>query len=224
MCLNCSRTQFNPLTWWGYYVIIILIIKLHITCFNGCQIVAIRHNNLLYNDALSHKIKMGLFIYGDWTCMVNVLKFRTLVACQKGFKTNSTDPDQIASEIWVFPVCYSDMHFVNSSPINQHCIREQKEKCSKFRTFTIIIFFPSWLTRLNSYSLLRHFLRFPFQTVWTQMMRTGLTKCLAWSESKQFDTLMVHDGRGRHYSWNVFSKKMILKKSEDNKKACKITQ
>ena len=28
----------------------------------------------------------------------------------------------------VFPVCYSDIHFVNSSPENQHFIWEQKEK------------------------------------------------------------------------------------------------
>ena len=51
---------------------------------------------------------------------VNVLTFRTLVACLKGF-TNSTEPDQSAS----------DKHFVNSSPDNQHFICEKKEKVFK---------------------------------------------------------------------------------------------
>ena len=37
--------------------------------------------------------------------------------------TYSTDPDQTASgQNKVFPVCYSDKHFVNSSPKNQHFI------------------------------------------------------------------------------------------------------
>ena len=36
-----------------------------------------------------------------------------------------------SSLIRVFPVCYSDKHFANSSPEKQHIIWEQKEVCSK---------------------------------------------------------------------------------------------
>ena len=51
--------------------------------------------------------------------MVNVLKFRTLVACQKG--TNIADPDQTASEAVLsgsalFAIHNSVKHFLNSSP------------------------------------------------------------------------------------------------------------
>ena len=71
--------------------------------------------------------------------MVNALKFITLFACQKGldkqFRPRS-DCFMRSSLIRVFPVCYSDKHFVNS-PDNLHFIGEQKEKCSKFRTFTL---------------------------------------------------------------------------------------
>ena len=58
-------------------------------------------------------------------CTVNVLKFQTLVVSQK-------DPDKQwtprsdcfcrSSLIRVFPVCYSDKHFVNSSLNKQHFI------------------------------------------------------------------------------------------------------
>ena len=65
-----------------------------------------------------------------------------------------------SSLIWVFPVCYSDKHFVNCSPEYQHFIWEQKEKSvQSFRTFTIdkvstqfIWVFPSGATLLY-----RHF-------------------------------------------------------------------
>ena len=50
---------------------------------------------------------------------------------------NRADPDQTASEeqsvIRVFPVCYSDKHFVKTRPENQ-----QKEKSvPNLRTFTV---------------------------------------------------------------------------------------
>ena len=48
--------------------------------------------------------------------------------------------------------------------------------------------------------------------------RSGPTKCRAWSGSNLVDTQMVY------YSSTNFSKKLILKKSADSKKACKITQ
>ena len=41
--------------------------------------------------------------------------------------TNSADPDQIESDR-IFSVCYSGKQFVNSSRVNQHLIRKQKEK------------------------------------------------------------------------------------------------
>ena len=51
---------------------------------------------------------------------VNVKHFGTLVACQRD-QTNSTKSDQ-SSLINVFPICYSNKHFVNSRPENQHFI------------------------------------------------------------------------------------------------------
>ena len=43
----------------------------------------------------------------------------------------------LKKQIRVFPVCYSDKHFVNSSTNNQHFIWEQKEKSVRnFKTFT----------------------------------------------------------------------------------------
>ena len=44
------------------------------------------------------------------TFMVNVLKFRTLVACQKGIE-DSAGTDQTAYKTRIFSVCYSDKHF-----------------------------------------------------------------------------------------------------------------
>ena len=39
----------------------------------------------------------------------------------------SADPVQIWSD-WVFPVCYSDKHFLNASPDNQHLYENSKAK------------------------------------------------------------------------------------------------
>ena len=53
---------------------------------------------------------------------VNVLKIWTLVACQKGLdKQGRPRPDCFfrSSLVWVFRVCYSDKHFVNSTPENK---------------------------------------------------------------------------------------------------------
>ena len=54
-------------------------------------------------------------------CRVDVLKFGTLVTCQKRPRqTNSADLDQTASEEAVrsgSSVCYSDKHFVKLSPV-----------------------------------------------------------------------------------------------------------
>ena len=64
------------------------------------------------------------------TCTINlfitviVLKFRTLVACQKGLDKQRRP----RSEIRVFTVCYSKMHFVNSSPDIQYFICEKRMK------------------------------------------------------------------------------------------------
>ena len=74
---------------------------------------------------------------GDFSTWV--LKFRTLVACQKGLdKQLRLRSDCFWSLTRVFPVCYSDKHFVNSSPKNQHFVWEQEEKSVwNFRTFTV---------------------------------------------------------------------------------------
>ena len=47
------------------------------------------------------------------------------------------DFDQTASER-VLPVCFSNKHFVNSSPdISIFYLRTERDKCSNFRTFAI---------------------------------------------------------------------------------------
>ena len=56
-------------------------------------------------------------------CLINVLKFQTLVACQKGLYSKG----RLRSDclIRVFINCYSDMQYANSSP-NQNFICVQK--------------------------------------------------------------------------------------------------
>ena len=67
---------------------------------------------------------------------VNVLKFWTLVACQKG--QDKQCRSRVACFWWSslirgLAICYSDKHFVNFSPENQLFIWEQTEKCLKFK-------------------------------------------------------------------------------------------
>ena len=62
------------------------------------------------------------------------LKFSILDACQKGIDKQQrprSDCFWRSSLIGVFPACYWDNHFVNSSPDSQLFIREQKEKSVK---------------------------------------------------------------------------------------------
>ena len=66
---------------------------------------------------------------------VDFLKFWTLVACQKGSdKHGRTRSDCFwrSSLIWVYSVCYSGKHFVNSGADYQHLILVKKKKCEKF--------------------------------------------------------------------------------------------
>ena len=61
--------------------------------------------------------------------IINILfqnRKRKVFAILSQSQTNMADPDQTASS--VLPVCFSDKHFVNFSPDNQHFIAEQKEK------------------------------------------------------------------------------------------------
>ena len=51
--------------------------------------------------------------------MVNVLKFRTLVSCQKGIE-DSADSDQTAYKTRVFSVYYSDKHLGDNCIQNFH--------------------------------------------------------------------------------------------------------
>ena len=72
---------------------------------------------------------------------VDFLKFWTLVACKNGldkqFRPRS-DCFRCSSLIRVFPVCYYDKHFVNSTPANPYFIGELKEKSvQNIKTFTI---------------------------------------------------------------------------------------
>ena len=74
------------------------------------------------------------------------LPFRNLFMVDAlNFERKGLDkPCRPRSDCWrtcsvrVFPVCYSDNHFVNSTPDNQHFIWDQKEKSDQnFRTFTV---------------------------------------------------------------------------------------
>ena len=72
-----------------------------------------------------------IFIYYT----VNVLKFRTLVACPKGLDKKCrprSDCFWRSSLIRVFPVCYSDKQLVNSSSENQDLFENRKRKVFKF--------------------------------------------------------------------------------------------
>ena len=87
--------------------------------------------------------------YPDWfhfswlitSCTVDALKFWTLLACQQILDKQSrprSDCFWRSSLIRIFPVCYSDKHFVNSSPENKRFIWEKKDKgVRNFRTLTI---------------------------------------------------------------------------------------
>ena len=55
-----------------------------------------------------------------------------LVAGQKDVDRQCRPRSNCFCLIRVFPVCYSENYFVNSSPRNQHYICEQKKKCLKF--------------------------------------------------------------------------------------------
>ena len=70
-------------------------------------------------------------ICGKVTDRVNVLKFWTLVAWQKGLGKQLRPRSHCfwrSSLIRAFPVCYFDKHFVNFSSVNLHFIWEQKKK------------------------------------------------------------------------------------------------
>ena len=76
---------------------------------------------------------MSLYI-SKWI-MKNILKFLTVVASPKSLEKQGR---LRSSLIRVFPVCYSDKHFVTSSPDNHYFIWEQKElSVRNFRTFIV---------------------------------------------------------------------------------------
>ena len=62
--------------------------------------------------------------------MVDVQKFRTLDAYQKGLDKQCR-PRSDCFRSSVFPVCYSDKHFVHSSLANQYFIEYRKRKMFK---------------------------------------------------------------------------------------------
>ena len=74
--------------------------------------------------------------------MINILKFQTLVACQKGFDKQhrpKSDCFWRSTLTTVFSVCYSDKYSAISSPENQHFIWEQKEiNIWNSRTFMVL--------------------------------------------------------------------------------------
>ena len=65
---------------------------------------------------------------------VNVLKFWTLIACQKGLDKQCrprSDCFWRSSLIRIFAVCYSNQHFVNSSPKTNILFESRKRKVFK---------------------------------------------------------------------------------------------
>ena len=75
------------------------------------------------------KLKQSLGHFrASCTCImvtVDVLIFRILVACQIGLDKQGRSRSDCfwrSSLIVVFPICYPDNHFVNSSPDSQHYI------------------------------------------------------------------------------------------------------
>ena len=85
-----------------------------------------------------------LYLFLCFWHTVNVLIFRTLDACQNSLDKQCSPRSDCfwrSSLIRVFPVCYSDEHFVNSNPENQHFFLEKKENSVRnFRTFTVLQF------------------------------------------------------------------------------------
>ena len=78
-------------------------------------------------DNLSNSMPHKAFIFQKSESTVNVLNFRTLVACQKGLAKQHrpwSDCFWRSSLIKVFPVCYSDNQFVTFISYNQHFIWE----------------------------------------------------------------------------------------------------
>ena len=73
---------------------------------------------------------------------VKFLKFRTLVACQNCLdKQCRPRSDCFWSLIMVFPVCYSDKQFANSSSDNQH-FRTHRPRSNCFWRSSLIRAFP----------------------------------------------------------------------------------
>ena len=87
------------------------------------------------------------------TCItVNVLKFRTLVGFKNGLDKQSRPGSDCffrSSLIWVFHNCYSDMHFVNSSPDNQHFMKRKRKVFDFFRTFTVYFYIRAEIESLS---------------------------------------------------------------------------
>ena len=90
--------------------------------------------------------------------------FRTVILFFKGLDKQCrprSDCFLRSSLIRIFPFCYSDRHYVSSSPVNQDFIREWK-KCSKFmniyrthlsltmKTRIILLVMPALTWKTNS--------------------------------------------------------------------------
>ena len=105
---------------------------------------------------------------------VNVLKFRTLVACQQSLDKQCrpwSDCFWGSSLIWVFLVCYSDKHFVNSHPDN-HSLMENQHNTNVFFYKLVSDFVPSsvkngwlYLMSLGSHPDNHHF-------IWEQKVKS----------------------------------------------------
>ena len=137
---------------------------------------------------------------------VNVLKFRTLVAFQKGLdeqRRPRSDCFRRSSLIRVNPVCYSNKHFVNSRPENQHFIWDRKKKVLKILKHLPYVQFIDILN-------LKWFLLFCMHN--RQVLRFGFSSSGFW----KFWTF-THGKLSKHMSWPI----LVFEPSHDFSKFCK---
>ena len=128
-----SFEKFHGKKNWGVLTLPCYIrFRLILRCvIKGLQSNHLNHTKIIWLECLSTLRRMSTIHHNKLT--VKVLKFSTLV-CQKGLDKQFRPRSDCwrSSLIRVFPVCYSDKHFWNSRPENQHFISDWREKVFKF--------------------------------------------------------------------------------------------
>ena len=76
-------------------------------CFN-CILMLFSRFKPLFSHSMLHLINLCFTVFRT----INVLKFRTLVGYKKGIDISQAVQTWVKLSDRVFPVCYSDMHFL----------------------------------------------------------------------------------------------------------------